>query len=55
MDENLTYRFSEDGSISAKDLEEYLQNIKPVINNINDVKKPFAKDSLSDQSLGIAK
>lgn len=55
MDENPTYRFSEDGSISAKDLEEYLQNIKPVINNINDVKKPFAKDSLSDQSLGIAK
>ena len=55
IDNNLTYHFSEDGSISSQELEEYLTKIKPIINTINEVKKPFSKESLSDQSLGITK
>ena len=55
IDENLTYHFPEDGSVSAKDLDDYLKNIKPIIDTINNIKKPFSKDSLSDQSLGISK
>lgn len=55
IDNNLIYRFSEEGTISKQDIEEYLNNIKTIINTINDVKKPFSKDALSDQSLGITK
>ena len=55
IDNNLTYHFSEDGSISSQELEEYLTKIKPIINTINEIKKPFSKESLSDQSLGISK
>lgn len=55
IDNNLTYRFTEEGTISSQDIEEYLDNIKAIINTINDIKKPFSKDVLSDQSLGITK
>ena len=37
-----------------KEIEEYLENIRPIINTINETKKPFSKDSLSDKSLGIS-
>lgn len=46
--------FSEEGTITSKELEEYLTDIKNDITIINEIKKPFSKDSLSDQSLGIS-
>ena len=51
---NSSYRFSEEGKISEQEIEEYLENIRPIINTINETKKPFSKDSLSDKSLGIS-
>ena len=55
IDGNFSYRFSEDGTISEKEINEYLDNIKPIVNTVNETKKPFSKESLSDQSLGISK
>lgn len=54
FDNNSSYRFSEEGKISEQEIEEYLENIRPIINTINETKKPFSKDSLSDKSLGIS-
>ena len=55
IDNNSSYRFSEDGNLSEKEINEYLDSVKPIIKTINEIKKPFSKESLSDQSLGISK
>lgn len=55
IDNNSSHRFSEDGPVSTQEIEEYLKNSKSIINTINDIKKPFSKESLSDQTLGITK
>ena len=48
------YHFSEDGDINSQQIEEYLENLRPIVNTINKTKKPFSKDSLSDKSLGVS-
>jgi len=54
FDNNSSYHFSEDGDISSQQIEEYLENLRPIVNTINKTKKPFSKDSLSDKSLGVS-
>lgn len=47
------YTFSDSGSISEKDLEEYLNHLDQTIQSANNIKDPFSSDPLTDESLGI--
>lgn len=47
------YTFSDSGSISGKDLEEYLNHLDQTIKSANNIEDPFSSDPLTDESLGI--
>lgn len=53
-DENKDYSFPDSGSISEKDLDEYLKNLDLELKRLETYSAdPFSLDSLSDDSLGL--
>ena len=54
IDENKDYSFPDSGSITEKDLDEYLKNLDLEFKRIESYSAdPFSLDSLSDESLGL--
>lgn len=49
-----SYHFPSEGKFTKTDLEEYLRELNKVINELDNLERPFSPDSLSDQSLNIA-
>ncbi len=47
------YDFARDGKLTQEDLDEFVQNLKDEITTIDDYKKPFGEEVLSDGHLGI--
>ena len=47
------YVFDDDGAIDAKALEEYLENIKIQLDNLDRLGTPYEPTPLSNESLGI--
>lgn len=47
------YTFPEEGTVSTKALEEYLENIKVQLDNLERLGTPYDAAPLSDESLGI--
>lgn len=52
-EEEKDYDFSRDGNLTREDLEEYIKNLKKEMKAIDDFKKPFGEDVLSNEHLGI--
>ncbi len=52
-DNQENYIFSETGPIDAETLDEYLKQLRVEIKSLEDFKRPFDPDSMSDSSLGI--
>ncbi|MBQ2659845.1 hypothetical protein IJF86_00205 [Candidatus Saccharibacteria bacterium] len=53
---NSDYSFSDfGGNISADELEEYINNLNEFKEKLNAIPDPFSPESLSDESLNIAK
>lgn len=52
-DEELTYGFGKTGKINAGVVEEYLEELKAEIKEIDKYDKPFSQDALSNERLGI--
>lgn len=49
-----SFTFSETGTLTQSDLEEYLKELKAVDERIKAIADPYSAGPLSDQSLGIA-
>lgn len=47
------YTFSDSGSLTKSDLEEYLKELKTLDDRIKAITDPYSAGPLSDQSLGI--
>ncbi len=47
------YKFSENDTLDAKNLEAYLKNYKEALDNLDKVENPYTSDALSDKALGI--
>ena len=47
------YTFSDNGPIDAAALDEYLKEIDPSLDAINQLRDPFSPDPLSDETLAI--
>jgi len=53
-DENKDYSFPDSGTLTEKDLDEYLKNLELEIKRLDSYSSdPFSLDSLSDESLGL--
>ncbi len=52
---NSGFHFSDTGELDSKELQEYLKELKAVSGYLKRLEDPYASDSLSDESLGIAK
>ena len=47
------FDFSEDGPVTKYDLDEYLKHFQIELNELDELKNPYAPDPLSDDALGI--
>ena len=52
-EEEKEYDFSRDGKLTKEDIEEFIKNLKEEIKAIDEYKKPFSEEALSDGRLGI--
>lgn len=52
-DPSTTYTFPDTGELNAADLDQYLKELKAVIDRLDDFDDPYTPEPLSDQSLGI--
>ena len=52
-EEEKEYDFSRDGKLTKEDVEEFIKNLKEEIKAIDEYKKPFGEEVLSDERLGI--
>lgn len=52
-DEQTNYVFSETGIIDVKTLDEYLKQLHIEVKSLEEFKRPFDPDSMSNESLGI--
>lgn len=48
------YSFSENDELNNDTLEDYLENFKEVLNDLDKVTEPFSEKPLSDESLDIS-
>ena len=47
------YSFEKDGKLTQEDIEELIENLNKEIKAVDDYKKPFGAEVLSDEHLGI--
>ena len=52
-EEEKEYDFARDGKLTKEDMEEFIKNLKEEIKAIDEYKKPFGEEVLSDERLGI--
>lgn len=52
-DPSTTYTFPDTGELNAADLDQYLKELKAVIDRLDDFDDPYTPEPLSNQSLGI--
>lgn len=52
-DPSTTYTFPDTGELNTADLDQYLKELKAVIDRLDDFDDPYTSEPLSDQSLGI--
>ena len=52
-EEEKEYDFERDGGLTREDIEIYIENLNKEVKAINDYKKPFGDEILSDERLGI--
>lgn len=52
-DPSTTYTFPDTGELNTADLDQYLKELKAVIDRLDDFDDPYTPEPLSDQSLGI--
>ena len=52
-EEEKEYDFARDGKLTKEDMEEFIKNLKDEIKAVDDYKKPFGEEVLSDERLGI--
>ncbi|MBR3177188.1 hypothetical protein IKF27_00060 [Candidatus Saccharibacteria bacterium] len=52
-DDDEEYLFSENGPITKYDLDEYLKMFNEELNDLDELKKPYSAEPLSDDALGI--
>ena len=52
-EEEKEYDFARDGKLTKEDMDEFLSNLKEEIKAIDEYKKPFGEEVLSDKHLGI--
>lgn len=52
-EEEKEYDFARDGKLTKEDMEEFIKNLKEEIKAIDEYKKPFSEEVLSDGRLGI--
>ena len=52
-EEEREYDFGRDGKLTREDMDEFIENLKKEIKAIDEYKKPFGEEVLSDGRLGI--
>lgn len=52
-EEEKEYDFGRDGKLTQEDMDEFIKNLKAEIKAIDEYKKPFGEEVLSDGRLGI--